>query len=1160
MGFRGVVALSEQIEFGCVWDCASRPLMEFEGVTMAWAFNSLATPVTNTATLITFNMVDAVGAAVTSPGAMQVRINGTGMTYNSTTGVMTGTVTSVQLFNNTTGVALQTLALSGADQTAVAANVTAFLSHAVTFQSQLTAWAAPTFTSYGTAVESVSGSELMIPLLNGGSVVGFLKVTGDQIYANKPEANGIVYTVELLTSAGLPFTPTAKTVSYENGDYAVAGQEMYLDEIVYGGRGNWEALWGVFAQGNNALTVNAANTFTLEAGIGNDTITGNTANDTVDFKYATGGVTVNLAAASNQASFMDERSLTDYNQQLVSIEHVNGSRYADSITGDNNANILYGGNDQEVDNLAGGGGNDTFIINDTFDRVSDSAGTDTIRATIDIDLRSFTSIENLEMVGSQINGDGNSLNNSITGNSLANVIDGHGGADTMTGAGGNDTYYVDDAGDIIVETAGGGSDTVLAYASFALTTSADVEFLAAADADGLAPINLTGSNTANTITGNNGANRLDGGSAGDDGATDVLNGLLGNDVYVLGAGNDTVNDTGGTDTIESSITRTLASYASIENLTLTGSGNVNATGNALNNVLIGNTGNNVITGGAGNDIMMGGVGNDTFVFEASGADIITDFGAKYFTVTMNGSNVVTPTASTATASGAAVMNLGNTRLQLDITSSGLDWNSASTASNKVTPFGFYQGAAGANGALTHDILADTSTYKTINTLTGAVRDIWTTANGLTSTLATSIAAGGHYLEIDTTAFTAPTATGAIRGQITANGTSADMISVAGLNISEFATIQELAYNAGTSTVIKRMSNNVVNTLTLQNTQEAQLLTTHFAYATATADDTVTGTAGADDLFGGLGNDNLSGGAGVDRLFGEAGNDLLDGGTGNDRLFGGAGSDIYVVDSLGDYIFDTAGTDTIRTSVSYSLNTTALASIEWLQTTNSSGTGALNLTGNAAANNIQGNAGNNIIDGKTGADTMTGFGGNDVYFVDNASDSIVDSAGTDTVKASISYTLGAGVAIETLTTATSTVTVNLTGNELAQKVIGNNAVNVINGGLGNDTLTGSGGTDYFLFNTTLNSTTNRDTITDFNPVSDFIRLENTGIFSTLGTGTLSSSRFVVGSAALDTADRIIYNKTTGVLSYDADGSGSGAAIQFAVLTNKATLTAADIVVI
>lgn len=268
---------------------------------MAWAFNSLAAPVTNTATLITFNMVDAMGVAVTAPGAMQVRINGTGMTYNATTGVMTGTVTSVQLYNNTTSTALQTLTLETAHQTTAAADVTAFLSHAVTFQSQLTTWAAPAFNSYGVATETTIGSELLVPLLQNFTTVGFLKITGENLYANKPEANGIVYGVELLTAGGVSYVP-AKTADYSGPAYSAAGTEMMFDELVYGGKGNWETLFGVFASGNDTLAVNAANTFTLDAGIGNDAITGTAGIDTVDYKYATGGVFVDLAAVTDRKS------------------------------------------------------------------------------------------------------------------------------------------------------------------------------------------------------------------------------------------------------------------------------------------------------------------------------------------------------------------------------------------------------------------------------------------------------------------------------------------------------------------------------------------------------------------------------------------------------------------------------------------------------------------------------------------------------------------------------------------------------------------------------------------------------------------------------------------------------------------------------------------
>jgi Ca2+-binding RTX toxin-like protein len=77
---------------------------------------------------------------------------------------------------------------------------------------------------------------------------------------------------------------------------------------------------------------------------------------------------------------------------------------------------------------------------------------------------------------------------------------------------------------------------------------------------------------------------------------------------------------GGTDTVESAVGWSLAALANVEHLTLTGSANINATGNALANVLTGNGGNNVLSGGLGADTLIGGDGSDTLTGGA-GRDI-----------------------------------------------------------------------------------------------------------------------------------------------------------------------------------------------------------------------------------------------------------------------------------------------------------------------------------------------------------------------------------------------------------------------------------------------------------------------------------------------------------------------------------------------------------
>ena len=195
-------------------------------------------------------------------------------------------------------------------------------------------------------------------------------------------------------------------------------------------------------------------------------------------------------------------------------------------------------------------------------------------------------------------------NDTLIGLSGNDTLDGKLGADTMRGGLGNDTYLVDNVGDVVIETANQGTDTVKSSVSY--TLAANVE-------------NLTLMGTANiTGYGNAGDNVL---SGVDNSGANILKGGAGNDIYIIGAGDKVYeNANEGIDTVISDHSYTLT--ADTENLTLSGTAAIDATGNASDNVIIGNSGANTLNGDAGADSMTGGAGDDTYVVDNTGDQVI----------------------------------------------------------------------------------------------------------------------------------------------------------------------------------------------------------------------------------------------------------------------------------------------------------------------------------------------------------------------------------------------------------------------------------------------------------------------------------------------------------------------------------------------------------
>ena len=222
---------------------------------------------------------------------------------------------------------------------------------------------------------------------------------------------------------------------------------------------------------------------------------------------------------------------------------------------------------------------------------------------------------------------------------------------------------------------------------------------------------------------------------------------------------------------------------------------------------------------------------------------------------------------------------------------------------------------------------------------------------------------------------------------------------------------------------------------------------------------ITGNNASNNLTGGLGNDNL---------VGNGGDDTLDGGSGTDTMTGGAGNDTYRVDSAGDRPQELVdgGSDTVYTSVSYGMR--AGEQLEYLRADDPFGITDLRLTGNEFDQTIVGNAGDNKLTGGGGADKMLGGWGNDLYYVDNAGDRAMEVAGegVDTVYTSVSYTLRTTSQVEYLRTANEagTESINLSGNEFDQTIVGNAGANSLVGGGGADDMLGRLGNDvYYIDN-------------------------------------------------------------------------------------------------
>ncbi len=754
-------------------------------------------------------------------------------------------------------------------------------------------------------------------------------------------ADGTTLSYDQLIARGFDLTGTAgnDTLTGTNVVDRISG--LAGDDTIQGGAGD-DMLDG--GSGNDLL----------DGGTGVDILVGGLGNDTYVIDNAGDGITENLNEGTDQvqSSITYTLGANVENLTLTGSADLNGTGNGldNLLTGNSGANILDGG--AGADTLTGGVGNDTYVVDDTADVVTEQAneGTDTVLSSVTYLLS--PNVENLTLSGTaNLNGTGNSLNNVLTGNSGDNVLDGQAGADTMAGGVGNDTYLVDNAGDGVSENANEGIDTV--QSSVTYTLAANIENLTLT---GSAAINGTGNALDNVLTGNSAAN--------------VLTGGAGNDTYVIGAG-DTVVELAnqGTDRVATDQSYTLG--ANVENLTLTGTANLNGTGNTLNNVLTGNSGNNVLDGQAGADTLVGGAGDDTYVVDHAG-DVVTEaanegsdsvqssvtytLGANVENLTLTGAGAINGTGNalnnTLTGNGAANVLDGSAGDDTVLGGAGNDTLLGGTGNDRL------DGGTGAD-AMTGGTGSDTYVVEsTSDTVTEA-------ANEGTDTVESSVTytLGANVENLTLTGAAAINGTGnALDNVLTGNSAANVLTGGAGNDtyiVGAGDTVVE-SLHGGTDTVIS----SVIWTLG-SNLENLTLTGTANLNGTGNAlNNVLIGNSGANTLDSGSGNDTLDGGDGNDSLLGGSGNDALTGGNGNDSLDGGSGADSLTGGAGTDTLFGGSENDTLDGGEGDDIL--------------DAGSGDDMLTGGTGTDQLLGGSGNDRLTGGTGNDSVLGGSGNDTY--------------------------------------------------------------------------------------------------------------------------------------------------------------------------------------
>ncbi|RZJ62301.1 MAG: calcium-binding protein [Acidovorax sp.] len=917
------------------------------------------------------------------------------------------------------------------------------------------------------------------------------------------------------------------------------------NDSIDGGDGN-DSLEG--GAGNDTILGGGGND-NIWGGAGDDSLQGGSGWDFANYSDATAAVNVNLTTGRTTGT----GSGTD---TLAGFEGVSGSIFNDTITGDANNNDLSGGLGNDSINGGGGldrvaywGANGSVTVNLATGRATGADGNDTLVGISGVS--------------------GSAHSDTLIGNSADNGFEGGAGNDSIDGGAGNDWVWYGAAGTGVSVNLAAGSAADGLGGTDMLTSIENVAGSSFADT-------LLGSDAANTLTGDAGDDLIDGGAG-----NDWLGGNAGNDTILGGAGGDILQGGAGNDSIDGGAITDRAGYTDGNTLSYED----NTSGIVMN--LSGITGD----GGAGSGTVTDGWGNtDTVVnvpfirgsahadsILGSSADILESFEGGAGNDTIDGGSInnassnrinfqnagasVTVDLLAGTASGAAT---GNDQLANFNQVRGSGFNDTLLGSDVTTYSELFEGRGGndvIDGRGGFDIVrydfAPVTTGVNVNLAAGTASD----GQGGTDTLSNIEGVRGTALNDTLVGSAADNRLEGKGGTDSVSGAEGNDTLVLAGNRSDYTLTRATGSSAltlartGESVTFQNIENVVFAD---QTVTDAGLL----ARLETEQNDTLVGD-GADDLLNGKGgNDLISGLGGNDTLLGGAGDDTLDGGTDNDRLEGGAGNDVYVVDSLGDMVVEAAnaGTDLVNVALAsgaYDLS----PNVENATVSSSTGLGlmgnALNnvligndgddtISGGLGADTLQGGSGNDRLDGGAGVDRMVGGMGDDEYFVDSATDVIIEDAGAGADHVSVGFTaagtyvLAANVE-DAKVESSASLAVNLTGNGAGNALVGHAGKNILIGGLGNDTLEGNGGADTVdggADTDTLVLQGNRNEYTVSRTTTDLVLTRGSEIVTFRNVENIEFADTMVGEqvlrdvAAGDTADNI--TGTSGADNFDGKG--------------------------